>query len=232
MTDTTPTLAQADEKARDTPDDVSAEINRIRRAIAPGNGGDKEDLMSYAKEIVRLRAALRPEGEAVACCPRCDGTGFAWSDLDEQMEECPACEARSTPTAPAQVEAASLPAPGGAVEARRAADAAGYYGSIAACIEDLSRRVRAAEALAADASPSGWQDISTAPKDGTRFKVRYEDGTTEEGVYWADERYCILGAPQGSKGPGCMSSDIGLPVEPTHWRPQVTPPAKEHRHDD
>jgi hypothetical protein len=85
-------------------------------------------------------------------------------------------------------------------------------------------------ALATDASPSGWQDISTAPKDGTRFQVRYEDGATEDGVYWTSERYCILGAPQGSKGPGCMSSDIGLPVEPTQWRP--TPPAKEHRHDD
>ena len=63
-----------------------------------------------------------------------------------------------------------------------------------------------------------WHDIKSAPKDGRPFEALYDDGATEEGVYWADERYCILGAPQGSRGPGCMSSEVGLPVSPTHWR--------------
>lgn len=68
--------------------------------------------------------------------------------------------------------------------------------------------------------PELWQDIATAPKDGRPFEAQYDDGSTERDVYWASERYCILGAPQGSKGPGCMSSGIGLPVDPTYWRPQ------------
>lgn len=68
---------------------------------------------------------------------------------------------------------------------------------------------------------SQWFDISTMPKDGTHVEVRYDNDTTELGVYWASERWCILGAPQGSKGPGCMSSEIGLPVDPIQWRHYV-----------
>ncbi len=68
--------------------------------------------------------------------------------------------------------------------------------------------------------PVAWQSIETAPKDGSQFEARYEDGTTEEGVYWADTRYCMIGPPQGSCGPGCVSTEAGhLPVDPTHWRP-------------
>lgn len=37
-------------------DVVSREIVRIRRLFEPSNGGDREDLISYAKEVVRLRA--------------------------------------------------------------------------------------------------------------------------------------------------------------------------------
>lgn len=78
------------------------------------------------------------------------------------------------------------------------------------------------EAYVASASdrPEPWQDIATAPKNGRPFEVQYDDGSTERDVYWAPERYCILGAPQGSKGPGCMSSEVGLPVDPILWRAQ------------
>lgn len=69
-------------------------------------------------------------------------------------------------------------------------------------------------------SETPWQPIDTVPKDGSPFGARYEDGTTEDKVYWSSERYCILGAPQGSKGPGCMSSEVGLPVDPVSWRAQ------------
>lgn len=66
---------------------------------------------------------------------------------------------------------------------------------------------------------SKWQPIHSCPKDGTPFEALFDDFTIEAGVYWSDERYCILGAPMGSKGPGCMSPEAGLPVEPTDWRP-------------
>ncbi|SEG64562.1 hypothetical protein SAMN04488115_108106 [Bosea lathyri] len=64
-----------------------------------------------------------------------------------------------------------------------------------------------------------WQAIDSAPKDGTPFEALYDDGSTEEGVYWAEARQCILGSRAGERGPGCMSTEVGLPVDPTHWRP-------------
>lgn len=70
--------------------------------------------------------------------------------------------------------------------------------------------------------------IDTAPRDGSYISVRYEDGAEEDGVYWADERYCILGAPQGSVGPGWMSTEAGLPVQDiTHWFPSRTALTRE-----
>lgn len=72
-----------------------------------------------------------------------------------------------------------------------------------------------------------WRPIETAPRDGARLRVRYEpEDTEEDGVYWAEERYCMLGAPQGSCGPGWVSTEAGgLPVDPpTHWMPLPEPP--------
>jgi len=66
--------------------------------------------------------------------------------------------------------------------------------------------------------------ISSAPRDGTKIRVLYDDGTTEDGVYWAEQRCCMLGPRAGEVGPGWMSSEIGLPVggcpDITHWEPQ------------
>lgn len=73
---------------------------------------------------------------------------------------------------------------------------------------------------------TGWQPIATAPKDGRLFEALYDDGTTETDLYWSEQRYCILGAPQGSKGPGCMSSEVNLPVDPTHWRAALSSEGK------
>lgn len=76
-----------------------------------------------------------------------------------------------------------------------------------------------------------WQDIATAPKDGTVIRVRYEwDGNSEEdGVYWAEHRQCMLGTRAGERGPGFVSPEIGhLPVEPTHWMPLPSSPESSH----
>jgi hypothetical protein len=42
------------DKAQPLPDQVSAEMARIKRLFGPGNG-DKEDLITYAREVVKLR---------------------------------------------------------------------------------------------------------------------------------------------------------------------------------
>jgi hypothetical protein len=66
-----------------------------------------------------------------------------------------------------------------------------------------------------------WNPIETVPKDGGCFEVLYEDGTTEQEVYWSDTRYCMIGPPQGSCGPGLLSTEAGhLPIGDgiTHWR--------------
>jgi hypothetical protein len=65
-----------------------------------------------------------------------------------------------------------------------------------------------------------WQEIATAPKDGKPFEALYDDATTERDVYWAQTRQCILGSRAGERGPGCMSTEVGLPVDPISWRPQ------------
>ncbi len=63
--------------------------------------------------------------------------------------------------------------------------------------------------------PQGWQGIESAPKDGSEITVRYEDGEEEDGVFWSDTRYCMLGAPMGSCGEGWVSREAGnLPVDP------------------
>lgn len=69
-----------------------------------------------------------------------------------------------------------------------------------------------------------WQPIETAPKDGTRLRVRYESGDEEDGVYFSNERCCMLGSRAGALKPGWVSYEIGhLPVDtPTHWAPPTT----------
>lgn len=69
---------------------------------------------------------------------------------------------------------------------------------------------------------SDWQPIETAPKDGTKLLVLYEwdDNSTEYGVYFCETRQCMLGPRAGECGPGFVSPENGLPVEPTHWMPR------------
>lgn len=86
---------------------------------------------------------------------------------------------------------------------------------------DRATLLRLLDAAREELAGHGWQDISTAPKDGTHIQVRHDDGTIEDDVYWSDERYCILGRPQGSRGPGWVSTEAGnLPIDPPFkWRP-------------
>lgn len=70
---------------------------------------------------------------------------------------------------------------------------------------------------------SGWKPIDSHPKTGEQFEVLYDNGSIEQDVYWSDTRYCMLGAPMGSRGPGLLSTEAGnLPIDPedgiTHWR--------------
>jgi hypothetical protein len=95
---TTPTPAQADEKA-------------IREALAPWWKKVCEftnmpgiPASVAGDELVAIVAALRPEGGAVAW-PKEDLGDGRWVDVH------PETLARATPPAPAQVESASLPAP-------------------------------------------------------------------------------------------------------------------------
>lgn len=76
-------------------------------------------------------------------------------------------------------------------------------------------------------TPGEWHPIEEAPRDGTMLTVLYDDGSEEPDVYWSDERYCMLGSPQGSCGPGWVSTGSGnlLVEDITHWwvtRPQPT----------
>jgi len=69
----------------------------------------------------------------------------------------------------------------------------------------------------------GWMPMTMAktypPPTGEPVEIRYQDGTEEIGR-WELERYCMLGAPQGSCGAGWVSVEAGnLPVQDvTHWR--------------
>jgi hypothetical protein len=65
-----------------------------------------------------------------------------------------------------------------------------------------------------------WQPIDTAPRDGTPLRILNADGTEEDGVYWSNERCCVLGSRAGAFKPGWVSTEAGnLPVDPpTHWQ--------------
>lgn len=76
-------------------------------------------------------------------------------------------------------------------------------------------------------SGSGWLPMESAPRDGTRIEGLTEDGDIDL-VYWSDTRYCMLGAPQGSMGPGWVSVEAGnLPVDaPVSWREEDAAPGE------
>ena len=74
-----------------------------------------------------------------------------------------------------------------------------------------------------------FEPIEGAPRDGTPIEVLYDDGTSEEGVVWSQDRQCMLGPRAGERGPGWLSTAVGLPVGDgpaiTHYR--LPGPARE-----
>lgn len=85
------------------------------------------------------------------------------------------------------------------------------------------------EQIAALRSPQEWLPIDSAPKDGSWVSLLSGEGR-DVGA-WRDTRYCMIGAPQGSYGPGWVDQNNCLPIsgefEPTHWQPLPPPPAGE-----
>jgi hypothetical protein len=94
----------------------------------------------------------------------------------------------------------------------------------AARIADLEARLAAAESQ--PAVPEGWRPIETAPKDGTRVRLLSPEG--EDVGFWEENRYCVLGSPQGSFGEGWVDGENRLPIyaefTPTHWMPLPAAP--------
>src|SRR5690242_8831076 len=87
---------QSSEALKPCPNDaaVSAEIERIRRAMSLSSG-DKEDLTTYAREIVRMREALTctdPQGGDEQTFPL--NVADLVERIDRQLEEWDAEEPR------------------------------------------------------------------------------------------------------------------------------------------
>lgn len=74
--------------------------------------------------------------------------------------------------------------------------------------------------IAALESAPAPRPIESAPRDGTAIHGIYSDGYIET-IRWREERYCMLGSPQGSCGSGWVSDEAGgLPIDPPkEWRP-------------
>jgi hypothetical protein len=77
-----------------------------------------------------------------------------------------------------------------------------------------------AMARAAIAAMPGWHDISTAPKDGTRFLGAMSDGDIET-MFWTTS---VWVRPGGAWVNEIFRSDTREHA-PTHWMPLPEPPA-------
>ena len=64
-----------------------------------------------------------------------------------------------------------------------------------------------------------WQDIETAPRDGTRFLGMFQNAETYRVTWWSSRQ-------AAQHGNGWVFSQNGL-TTPTHWRPLPTPPAHD-----
>lgn len=107
--------------------------------------------------------------------------------------------------------------------------AIGAYNSPGVVLVPTPAEARALAAFLREAVSDGWQDIASAPKDGTRilaienYQRQGEEGQIypEDGavVSWATSRHDAYG---GWAGFGLFLESF----EPTHWMPLPTPPAR------
>lgn len=70
-------------------------------------------------------------------------------------------------------------------------------------------------------SPSSWQPMATAPRDGSSIVGKYED--TECMIRWSNRPVCMLGSVNGGHPPGWATdgseTDSNLPMDiPDAWR--------------
>lgn len=68
-----------------------------------------------------------------------------------------------------------------------------------------------------DQQPSGWQPIETAPKDGKRLILGWDDSASLP-------MHCEMGVFKGAKR-WCNTYGHPFSGEPTHWMPLPAPPA-------
>lgn len=95
--------------------------------------------------------------------------------------------------------------------------------------EHTKEMIAALDAAITALSSQGWLSIESAPRDGRWVNLLSSEG--QDVGAWRDTRYCMIGAPQGSYGPGWVDQRNCLPIsgefEPTHWQPLPPPPAGE-----
>ncbi|WP_082395487.1 DUF551 domain-containing protein [Sphingopyxis macrogoltabida] len=95
-----------------------------------------------------------------------------------------------------------------------------------------------------DTRLDGWQDISTAPKDGTEFQARIPGNGEDNVIAWVDDLidsngdYCGGWAfTRDQEPPDCwtdgycwaVNEDGDQSVQPTHWMPLPPPPVSEEK---
>lgn len=104
---------------------------------------------------------------------------------------------------------------------------AGIEGQFKKTLEIAQKALASTPPASVPVEPSGWQDISTAPKDGTRIDVWLGDGDAED-----IEFYCAKGSRRSTDWhwkSGRFRPAMGLQipvvtVRPTHWMPLPSPP--------
>jgi hypothetical protein len=89
-------------------------------------------------------------------------------------------------------------------------------------IGDAEKSLPAIRTALAD---TGWRDISTAPKDGTKFIARRDDVVR---TTWATDHYDKWphqeGGPTYRKAWSYIALDALMQWRPTHWKPLDPPP--------
>ena len=89
---------------------------------------------------------------------------------------------------------------------------------------DLLARNIARAVIAASPSVGGWEDISTAPKDGTMLLVAYDDGVARAGAM-EDHQRVYEARWNDFQGTWSARNGFLLHSDATHWMPLPPPPS-------